>query len=44
MESFVLKVFRDVETAFITTNESQQCAAQTIVMADEQLSSLIKLL
>ena len=44
MESFILKVFRDVETAFVTTNDSQQCATQTIVLANEHLTSLIRLL
>ena len=44
MESFMLRLFRDVETSYVTTADVQQCSLQTIQLGNEQLSSLVRLL
>ena len=44
MESFMLRLFRDVETSYVTTADTQQCSLQTIQLGNEQLSSLVRLL
>ena len=35
MQDFILRVFRSVETTFVTTTENQQCASQTSALANE---------
>lgn len=35
MDSFLLRVFREVETSFVTTTDVQQCALQTVTLASE---------
>ena len=44
MESFMLRVFREVETSFVTTGEMQQCVLQTTELPSEQLTALVRLL
>ena len=44
VEAFMLRVFREVETSFVTTADMQQCPLQTIALANEQLSSRVRLL
>ena len=44
MERFIFRVFREVETSYVTTAEQPQCVLQMTNLAKDQLNSLIRLL
>ena len=44
MLRYILYVFRNVETSFITPKDGQQCVCQTISLQNDKLQPLVRLL
>ena len=44
MKNFILHLFKNVETSFITPKDAQQCLCQTITLSNSEIQNLARLL